>query len=557
MDVVRYMAAAKEAVDNRLDRLLAPESETPATIHRAMRYSVFAGGKRIRPTLVLAAGESVGARRDALLDIGAAVEMIHTYSLIHDDLPALDNDDLRRGRPTSHKVFGEAIAILAGDALMTRCYQVLAALPEVPGGDATRLAVIREIAAATGTCDGHDRRPGDRPGVRGQGDRRCDPRVHPRRQDGRAAHGLHPLRRSGRRRPRGRARGAHALRSQHRTGFSDRRRHPRRHGQQRGPGQDGGKGPASEEGDLSITVRPRRLPAQGGGALYRGGREPGPPGGGGGAAAQPRSIHIHPHRLIPPTLLGEGPVPRQRIDLLLVERGLAENRHKAQALVLAGCVLVAEQKVEKPGQRVEAESEIRLLGELRHASRAGAKLEAALERFAIRVDGRVCADLGASTGGFTDCLLQRGAGSVAAYDVGRGQLAWKLRSDPRVTVHDRTNVRYLSGADLPEGVSLVTVDLSFISLTRILRPLRDALSARVTHAVDVVALVKPQFEVGRGMVGKGGVVRDAAKREAALAAVAKHAREVGFSVAGSLPSPVEGAAGNREFLLHLRLDGGI
>jgi len=148
------MAAVKEAVDRCLETLLVPESEPPETIHRAMRYSVFAGGKRVRPTLVLAAGESVGAPRETLLYLGSAIELIHTYSLIHDDLPALDNDDLRRGRPTSHKVFGEAIAILAGDALMTRCYQVLAALPGIPGGDSARLAVIREIAAATGTSEG-------------------------------------------------------------------------------------------------------------------------------------------------------------------------------------------------------------------------------------------------------------------------------------------------------------------------------------------------------------------------------------------------------------------
>jgi geranylgeranyl diphosphate synthase type II len=154
MDVRSYLTAAKNDVDRCLDRLLPPEGEPPETIHRAMRYSVFAGGKRVRPTLVLAAGESVGAPRACLLELGSAIEMIHTYSLIHDDLPALDNDDLRRGRPTSHKVFGEAIAILAGDALMTRCYQVLADLPGVAGGHATRLSLIREISHATGTRDG-------------------------------------------------------------------------------------------------------------------------------------------------------------------------------------------------------------------------------------------------------------------------------------------------------------------------------------------------------------------------------------------------------------------
>jgi geranylgeranyl diphosphate synthase type II len=154
MQIANYLAEAKKAVDECLDRLLPAESEEPRTIHKAMRYSTFAGGKRVRPILVLAAGESVGGNREALLHLGCAIEMIHTYSLIHDDLPALDNDDLRRGRPTCHKVFGEAMAILAGDSLMTRCYQLLVELPNVPNMDSTRVAVIREIAHATGTVEG-------------------------------------------------------------------------------------------------------------------------------------------------------------------------------------------------------------------------------------------------------------------------------------------------------------------------------------------------------------------------------------------------------------------
>jgi geranylgeranyl diphosphate synthase type II len=154
MQIANYLAEAKKAVDECLDRLLPAESEEPRTIHKAMRYSIFAGGKRVRPILVLAAGESVGGKREALLHLGCAIEMIHTYSLIHDDLPALDNDDLRRGRPTCHKVFGEAMAILAGDSLMTRCYQLLVELPDVPNVDSTRVAVIRELAYATGTVEG-------------------------------------------------------------------------------------------------------------------------------------------------------------------------------------------------------------------------------------------------------------------------------------------------------------------------------------------------------------------------------------------------------------------
>jgi geranylgeranyl diphosphate synthase type II len=152
MELEKYLAELKGAVDACLDRLLPPENSEPATMHKAMRYSVFAGGKRVRPILILAAGESLGGNRDTLLHLGAAVEMMHTYSLIHDDLPALDNDDLRRGLPTCHKVFGDAMAILAGDALMTRCYQVLAELPGV--SDSVRLAVLREIAYATGTVEG-------------------------------------------------------------------------------------------------------------------------------------------------------------------------------------------------------------------------------------------------------------------------------------------------------------------------------------------------------------------------------------------------------------------
>ena len=152
MDIHKYLSETKQEVDRCLDRLLPAETETPATIHRAMRYSIFAGGKRVRPILIIAAGESLGGNRESLLALGAAVEMIHTYSLIHDDLPALDNDDLRRGVPTCHKVFGDAIAILAGDSLMTRCYQVLADLPGVT--DAVRLAILREVARATGTIDG-------------------------------------------------------------------------------------------------------------------------------------------------------------------------------------------------------------------------------------------------------------------------------------------------------------------------------------------------------------------------------------------------------------------
>lgn len=249
---------------------------------------------------------------------------------------------------------------------------------------------------------------------------------------------------------------------------------------------------------------------------------------------------------------------KKRIDVLLVERGLAESRQKAQSLLLAGQVLADEQKVEKPGHMVDAGAAIRLLGALPFASRAGAKLQAALDHFRIQATGRICADLGASTGGFTDCLLQRGAREVHAFDVGKGLLDWKLRSDGRVVVRDKYNVRDLAARDLPADTSLITIDLSFISLTKILVSVRDALRQKCAPGpVDLVLLVKPQFEVGKGEVGKGGIVRDAAKRLAALHRVEDFAVQHGFQSQGSICSPVAGAKGNVEFLLYLRFDPGL
>ena len=252
---------------------------------------------------------------------------------------------------------------------------------------------------------------------------------------------------------------------------------------------------------------------------------------------------------------------KRRIDLLLLEQGLAESRHKAQALLLAGKIVVDGQKVDKPGHLVRPDAEIRLLGQDRFVSRAGAKLQAALDAFSIPVAGRVCADLGASTGGFTDCLLQNGAAAVHAFDVGKGQLDWKLRSDRRVVVHDEFNVRYIAARDLPQDVSLVCADLSFISLTKILLPLRDALSESLRErsghdastVTDLVLLVKPQFEVGKGEVGKGGIVRSPEKRAAAVEGVEAFSREAGFTPQGSIASPVVGSKGNQEFLLYLQL----
>jgi 23S rRNA (cytidine1920-2'-O)/16S rRNA (cytidine1409-2'-O)-methyltransferase len=248
---------------------------------------------------------------------------------------------------------------------------------------------------------------------------------------------------------------------------------------------------------------------------------------------------------------------KRRIDQLLTEKGLAESRHKAQALLLAGQVLVDEQKVEKPGRLVDRDAVIRLLGQPRYVSRAGVKLEAALEHFHISVEGLVCADLGASTGGFTDCLLQRGARAVYAFDVGKGQMAWKLQSDARVIVRDEFNVRNLTAADLPDDLAFVCMDLSFISITKILVPLKTAIEARFAGiaggAVDMVALVKPQFEAGREEVGKGGIVRDPEVRQRTLDAVAGFSAANGYEILGSIPSPLPGAEGNVEFLLRMKL----
>jgi 23S rRNA (cytidine1920-2'-O)/16S rRNA (cytidine1409-2'-O)-methyltransferase len=241
-----------------------------------------------------------------------------------------------------------------------------------------------------------------------------------------------------------------------------------------------------------------------------------------------------------------------RLDVTLFARGLAESRERAQRLIMAGCVLVDGERARHAGKRVREDAEIVVTGpDHAFVSRGGVKLAGALDAFALDVDGRVCVDVGASTGGFTDCLLQRGAASVHAVDVGYGQLAWKLRQDPRVVVHERTNMRTLGRGALVPAPSLAVIDASFISLRLLLEPTLAQLVAPRT----IVALVKPQFEVGREGVGKGGVVRDAALREEAVAAVAAVAAQLGLAVRGSCASPLPGAKkGNVEFFLHL--DGG-
>jgi 23S rRNA (cytidine1920-2'-O)/16S rRNA (cytidine1409-2'-O)-methyltransferase len=237
---------------------------------------------------------------------------------------------------------------------------------------------------------------------------------------------------------------------------------------------------------------------------------------------------------------------KERLDVLVVERGLAESRTKAQALILAGQVVVGDQRVDKPGALVPVESELRLKGEvLPYVSRGGLKLKAAIERFGLDMRGRVGADIGASTGGFTDCLLQEGATRVHAIDVGYGQLHEKMRTDPRVRSRERVNARYLTAEDLPEPVDVVVIDVSFISLTQVLPAVLPFLKPKGL----LVALVKPQFEVGPDKVGKGGVVKDPAARQGAIDAISAFVREQGLTVRGVMDSTVPGPAGNVEALL--------
>lgn len=232
-----------------------------------------------------------------------------------------------------------------------------------------------------------------------------------------------------------------------------------------------------------------------------------------------------------------------RADVLLQKRGLAESRAKAQALILAGEVVAGENRVEKPGQMLEESVELRVKEQLRYVSRGGVKLAAALDHFHLRPEGRVCVDLGASTGGFTDVLLQRGALRVHAVDVGYGQLHQKLRADPRVVVHERVNARELR---LEEACGAAVADLSFISLQLVLPALAAALRSEDAWAC---VLVKPQFEAGRGEVGRGGVVRDPAVHARVVARISEELRALGFEVPGCLESPLLGPAGNREFLV--------
>lgn len=239
---------------------------------------------------------------------------------------------------------------------------------------------------------------------------------------------------------------------------------------------------------------------------------------------------------------------RERIDKLLVERGLADSRTKAQAMVMAGVVLVDEQRVEKPSHQFDTNSSIRIKGgddpTTRYVGRGGLKLEAALREFQIDVGGLNCLDVGASTGGFTDCLLQHGARKVFAIDVGHNQIDWRLRNDPRVEVREGVNARYLKTEDFPHQFDLAVMDVSFISATKVL----PAIVPLMVEGGLIITLIKPQFEVGRGEVGGGGVVRDPAKRSRVIEEVNAAASALGLTVVNVIESPIQGAEGNVEYL---------
>ncbi len=238
---------------------------------------------------------------------------------------------------------------------------------------------------------------------------------------------------------------------------------------------------------------------------------------------------------------------RVRLDRLLAERGLTESREQAQALILAGQVLVGDRKVEKAGTLVAQDVDIRLLGgRMPYVSRGGLKLEAALREFRPEIAGKVCIDVGASTGGFTDCLLQHGAAKVYAVDVGYGQMAWRLRQDPRVAVIERTNIRQMDPLLIPEKAGVAVIDVSFISLEKVI----PAVLPHLLPGGALIALIKPQFEVGRDKVGKGGIVREEKDREEAKDRVTAFVAAQGCEVKGVITSPITGQDGNVEYLLY-------
>ena len=240
-------------------------------------------------------------------------------------------------------------------------------------------------------------------------------------------------------------------------------------------------------------------------------------------------------------------IVKLRLDRLLVERGWVESRERGQAVIIAGQVLVNGQKVEKSGSLVPGDADIRILGDqMPYVSRGGLKLERALREFKVDVKEKTCLDVGASTGGFTDCLLQHGAKKVFSVDVGYGQMAWKIRQDPRVVVIERTNIREIEPTLIPERSDLAVIDVSFISLEKVI----PAILRLLNPGSGIIALIKPQFEVGKGQVGKGGIVRDEAARAAAVEKVKTAFQNNGLEVQGIIPSPITGQDGNVEYLIY-------
>ena len=244
---------------------------------------------------------------------------------------------------------------------------------------------------------------------------------------------------------------------------------------------------------------------------------------------------------------------KERLDVLLVKKNLAESREKAKAVIMAGIVYVDDQKEDKAGSMFEETAKIEVRGStLKYVSRGGLKLEKAMTHFGVTLDQKICMDVGASTGGFTDCMLQNGAVKVYSVDVGHGQLAWKLRNDPRVVCMEKTNIRYVTPEEIPDKIQFVSIDVSFISLTKVLGPVK----ALMEPDGQVVCLIKPQFEVGREKVGKKGVVRERSVHLEVIRMVAAFAGSIGFEALHLEFSPIKGPEGNTEYLLHLRNDAG-
>ena len=246
---------------------------------------------------------------------------------------------------------------------------------------------------------------------------------------------------------------------------------------------------------------------------------------------------------------------KERLDVLLVKKNLAESREKAKAVIMAGIVYVDDQKEDKAGSMFEETAKIEVRGStLKYVSRGGLKLEKAMTHFGVTLDQKICMDVGASTGGFTDCMLEKGAKKVFAIDVGYGQLDWKLRNDPRVVCMERTNIRYVVTEDIEERPSFVSIDVSFISLTKVLLPVRNLMEENG----EIAALIKPQFEAGREKVGKKGVVRDPAVHKEVIEMVISYAKSISFGVRHLEFSPIKGPEGNIEYLVHLvRLPDGV